>query len=110
MIARPKSLTLMLSLLIAAGCARAIEVNSEPSTVYAIEVHNPQNVDMIVSYDDGDGTRTLGTVRADGRERFVIAAPPTPRITITGRSSGGRTAGPIVVDLRLGTTTAVRLQ
>jgi hypothetical protein len=101
MIARPNSLALMLVLLATAGCARAIEVNSEPSTVYAIEVHNPQSVDMIVS---------LGTVRADERERFVIAAPPTPRITVTGRSSAGRVAGPIVVELRLGTTSAVTLQ
>ena len=93
-----------------AACARAVEVNSEPSTVYAIEVYNPQSVDMVVSYDDGNGTRTLGTVRAGTRERFVIAAPPAPSIQVSARSSSGRSVGPLQVGLTLGQTTQVRLQ
>ncbi len=101
---------LPLVVLLSAACARAVEVNSEPSTVYAIEVYNPQSVDMVVSYDDGNGTRTLGTVRAGTRERFVIAAPPAPSIQVTGRSSGGRTVGPLSVSLAQGQTTQVRLQ
>jgi hypothetical protein len=110
MFVRSSRFALAVLLLTAVGCARAVEVRSEPSTVYAIEVDNPQSVDMIVSYDDGDGARTLGTVRAGTRERFVIAAPPSPRITVSGRSSAGRTVGPITVNLTVGTTTLVRLQ
>lgn len=97
-----------LALPLVAACARAVEVNSEPSTVYAIEVQNTQSVDMVVSYDDGNGTRSLGTVRAGTRERFIIAAPPSPMIQVTGRSSSGRTVGPLSVSLRLGETTPVR--
>lgn len=99
-----------LAIPLVAACARAVEVNSEPSTVYAIEVYNPQSVDMVVSYDDGNGTRTLGTVRAGTRERFVIAAPPAPSIQVSARSSSGRSVGPIPVGLTLGQTTQVRLQ
>lgn len=99
-----------LALPLAAACARAVEINSEPSTVYAIEVYNPQSVDMVVSYDDGNGTRSLGTVRANTRERFVIAAPPSPVIQVSARSSGGRSVGPLSVSLTQGQTTPVRLQ
>lgn len=93
-----------------AGCARAVEVNSEPGTVYAIEVYNPHSTDMVVSYDDGRGSRTLGTVRAGTRERFVIAAPPQPSIQLNARSSSGTTSGPITVNLTMGQTTQVRLR
>lgn len=92
-----------------AACARAVEVSSDPGTQYAIEVYNPRSVDMVVSYDDGRGTRTLGTVRAGSRERFVIAAPPEPRIELTARSSSGSTVGPLTVSLTAGQTTQVRL-
>jgi hypothetical protein len=98
-----------LAIPLAAGCARAVEVNSEPGTVYAIEVYNPRSVDMVVSYDDGRGSRTLGTVRAGTRERFVIAAPPQPSIQLSARSSSGSTSGPITVSLSMGQTTQVRL-
>src|SRR5690606_8006424 len=93
-----------------AGCARAVEVNSEPGTVYAIEVYNPRSDDMVVSYDDGrGGSRTLGTVRAGARERFVIAAPPQPSIQLSARGVSGSTSGPITVRLTMGQTTQVRL-
>lgn len=101
---------LLALLLLTAACARAVAVTSEPSTVYRVEVENTQSTDMVVSYDDGNGTRTLGTVRAGAREQFVISAPPEPRITVEGRSSSGRTAGPIIVTLTRGSTTLVRLQ
>ncbi len=107
---RLQPVLVLLAIVGAAACARAVEVNSEPSTVYAIEVYNPRSTDMIVSYDDGNGTRTLGTVRAGTRERFVIAAPPGPTIQLTGRSSSGATVGPMTVSLTLGQTTQVRLQ
>lgn len=101
--------SLLALLVLASACARAIEVNSEPSTVYAIEVVNTRSTDMVVSYDDGNGVRSLGTVRAGATERFVIAAPPAPRIEVSARSTGGATVGPIPVSLTLGQTTTVRL-
>ena len=101
---------LLAVLLLATACARSVAVTSEPNPVYRIQVENTQTVDMVVSYDDGNGTRTLGTVRAGSRESFVISEPPTPRITVAARSSSGRTVGPITVTLTRGSTTPVRLQ
>lgn len=69
--------------LLAAGCARGVAVESEPAPRYALRVENAMPHPMIVSYDDGTGSRLLGTVPAGGDERFVIVDPARRSITVT---------------------------
>jgi hypothetical protein len=83
-----------------AACARSVQVGSGPGPVYAVEVVNSLGQDMIVSYDDGGGARTLGTVPAGATERFIITAPARTTVSIQGRTSAGtQTSGPYSVQL-----------
>ena len=64
------------------ACFGGIDVDSEPGPGYVIEVRNPHNEPMIVSYDDGTGVRLLGLVAAEGTGRFVITKPANLEITV----------------------------
>jgi hypothetical protein len=74
--------------LLLAGCAstRGVEVGSEPSTSYAIQVTNNRGSSVQISYTDGGNRIQLGTVASGGSERFIIASPQssgtTTRITV----------------------------
>jgi len=84
-----------------AACARSVEVRSEPTPTYPVEVQNTLSQDVIVAYDDGGGARTLGTVPAGATERYVIASPRNLSVSITARSATGeQTWGPFTVDLQ----------
>lgn len=108
-LARRASL-LFLALALAA-CARSVQIGSDPGPAYAVEVRNTLDQDMIVAYDDGGGARTLGTVRAGGSERFIIASPARQSIDISARNAGGtRSAGPYTVQLVAGQTPTVSLR
>ena len=66
---------------------------------------------MIVSCDDGAGTRALGTVLPGGIERFLINAPASTTVTIMARStSGADTVGPFTVRLSAASTPLIVLQ
>jgi hypothetical protein len=100
-----------IALLITASCTRAVSVGSEPRPVFAIQVRNALNEEMIVSYDDGTGARALGSVLAGGTERFVIASAARTTITVSARNAGGtRTAGPYTIQLAPGSTPLVTLR
>jgi hypothetical protein len=103
------ALTAVCALLLA--CSRAVSIGSEPSPVYAVQVRNSLGQDMIVSYDAGSGPAILGTVRANGSERFVITTRnvTTVRITATNQDRT-RTSGPYSVQLQAGTTPEVTLR
>ena len=75
-------LTLASLLFLATGCARGVTMNPELEETYAVSVDNRLGEPMIVSFDDGDGTRLLGTVGADREERFVIAGAAGLTITL----------------------------
>jgi hypothetical protein len=105
------TLALVAALALATACARSVQVGSGPGPVYAIEVRNTMPHDMIVSYDDGSGARTLGTVQASGTERFIIAAPGDLAIRVAARDAGGtQTAGPFPVTLQAAETPVVTLR
>lgn len=98
-------------LITGAACSRAVQVGSGPAPTYPIEVRNTLSQDVIVAYDDGGGARTLGTVEAGATERYIIAAPRTMTVSITGRAaSGQQTWGPFSVDLQAGSTRSVTIR
>lgn len=98
-------------ILLAGACSRAVEVSSGPAPTYPVSVRNALGEDVIVAYDDGGGARTLGTIRAGTTERFIIAQPATPRVSILARSvSGEREYGPFAVDLVAGETRSVTVR
>jgi uncharacterized lipoprotein YajG len=102
----------ILTILILAGCARGMSVESaSPGESYSISVENLTGVTMVVTYTDGRGDATLGTVNAGATERFIISAPSTSTIRVQGAAiSGGRRSGPYTVTLAQGATHTVRLR
>jgi uncharacterized lipoprotein YajG len=102
----------LLLLLVLAGCARGMEIGSpSPADTFSIDVENSTGVTMVVTYDDGRGTATLGTVSAGRTERFIIAAPANLSVTVRGEAiSRTRRAGPYRVTLVAGTPQIVRLR
>jgi hypothetical protein len=107
--ARPMALLLLL--LLFAGCARAMEVGSEPGPTYRLAVVNQLPVPMIVSYSEPRGDALLGTVPAGGTEHFVIAGSAAARVDVTARSAyGALSRGPYTVLLTAGQVQTVRLQ
>ena len=72
------------------GCAsmRGVEVQSDNSQSYAINVINARNSPVSVSYEGGGASRELGTVPAGQTERFVVISSSTA-ITLFTRSSTG---------------------
>jgi hypothetical protein len=96
---------------VSAACSRAVSVGTDPAPTYAIQVRNTLGQDMIVSYDAGNGPAILGTVRANGSERFVIASRTPGLITVTATDQNRtRTAGPYSVQLQAGSTPEVTLR
>lgn len=103
--------SVLLLAFVLAACSRSVQIGSDPGPAYAVEIRNTLDQDMIVAYDDGGGPRTLGTIRAGGSERFIIASPARQSITITARNAGGsRSAGPYSVQLTVGGTATVSLR
>ncbi len=101
---------LTLAIGLVAGCTRNVQVGS-PRPLYSIQVRNTLADEMIVSYDDGAGTRALGTVLPNGIERFLINAPASTTITVTARNTAGTdSVGPFMVRLSTGSTPLVVLQ
>jgi hypothetical protein len=106
-----RGLALVLGLFLLGGCARAVQVGSPPGATYPIEVQNTLPVEMIVSYDDGSGTRALGTVLPNRLERFIIAAPRSTTITVDATDvQGTRRSGPHTVSLVAGVAQRVTLR
>jgi hypothetical protein len=86
-------------------------VASDPRPTYSIEVTNESGTAMIVSYNDGRGDAILGTVTAGGTERFIIASPQSPAVTVTATNEARtHTLGPYSVRLVAGVPQPVRLK
>ena len=97
---------------VAAGCSRAIAVQSgDPTRSFSVEVTNETGVSMVVSYNDGRGDAILGTVASGRTERYIIASPANTSVAIRGAAtSGTRSAGPYTVSLTSGSTARVTLR
>jgi hypothetical protein len=78
------------------ACARSVAVGTQPGATYSIEVRNSFNEEMIVSYNDGSGPRTLGSVPAARTERFVIVPPSSSSISVSATNAARtRSFGPV---------------
>lgn len=61
-------------------CGRSAVVESAVS--YPMDVINPFPDAMVVSFDDGTGSRLLGTVAGGSTERFVVAGSAAETVTV----------------------------
>jgi hypothetical protein len=105
------ALTLAVLLLAGGGCARNLEIGSEPSPTYRIVVANDLNEDMIVSSDHAGSIGILGAVPAGRSDTFVLARPTSLDIQITARNaSATRSVGPLAVRLLPGQSVTIRLR
>ena len=91
------------------GCARSVALDTEPGQTYAVSVVNPMPHAMIVSFDDGSGTRLLGTVGAGRTERFVIAGSANQTVSIVAHDEAQTHTVRRTVVLAAGGTVEVRL-
>lgn len=94
----------------ATACARGVEMNPDAGQTYAVNIINEMPHAMIVSFDDGSGLRTLGTVGANREERFVVAIAERPTVTIVATDEADTHTVRNTVTLRAGGTVDVRLR
>ena len=102
-------LLVLAAFMIVAGCARSVDLSAEPGQSYAVEVVNPMPHPMIVSFDDGAGEQTLGTVPANGRERWVVAGASGRTVSIIAHDERESHTVRRTVTLVPGETVEVRL-
>lgn len=102
-------LALLVALVVITGCARSVELSSEPGQTYAVEIVNPMPHAMVVSFDDGSGEQALGTVAANGRERWVVAGASARTISIIAHDEHETHTVRRTVTLVPGETVEVRL-
>jgi hypothetical protein len=109
---RTRSIPLVLAVLLLAGCARAVAIESDaPGSAYTVFVTNSTSSTLDVSFNDGGDDRALGSVGAGRTERFIVASPRRTDITIAGAtSSGTRLSGPVRVTLTAGAGARVTLR
>ena len=76
--------------LVLMGCAsmRGVEVQSDSTESYRINVVNTRSSAVSVSYEGGGASRELGTVPAGRSEEFVVVSS-SPTITLFTRSTSG---------------------
>ena len=91
------------------GCARSVALDTDPGQTYAVNVVNPMPHPMIVSFDDGSGSRLLGTVGAGRTERFVIAGSANQTVSVVAHDEAETHTVRRTVVLQPGSTVEVRL-
>lgn len=90
------------------ACAGA-SMDSDLGQRYAITVVNELDEPMIVSLDDGDTARLLGTVGPDREERFVLHGTSSTTVTIVARDEADTRTLRRTVVLQTGRSVEVRL-
>jgi hypothetical protein len=101
----------LLLIVLASGCARALDIGTDAATTAAIEVLNETGTTMIVEYSAGAARATLGAVAPRATERFIITMPAGTTIAVSARNEAGtRTAGPYSVTLVAGATQSITLR
>lgn len=91
------------------ACARAVTLNEDAGQTYAVTVINELSQAMVISYDDGQTTRPLGTVQANQRERFVIAGASGTTVTLVATNQADTRTVRRTVVLAPGQTVDVRI-
>ena len=108
-IVRPLLVLLAALVLTGTTCGRGVSIESEAGPTYGLEVRNPNDFPLTVSYDDGTGPRLLGNVGANSGTRFVISRPASTTITIIGTDREGTQRARRQVTLRPGSSEVVSL-
>ena len=93
----------------ATACARGVAMNPDAGQTYAISVENEMPHPMIISFDDGESVRLLGTVGANRTERFVLAGSAARTVTIIAVDEGDTHERRRTVALDPGGTVDVRI-
>ena len=106
---RPVTLIAVILLAALTGCARGVDFDSDPGQTYAVNVVNTFSEPMIISFDDGNGARLLGTVEAGRSERFVVAGTAGGTISVIARDEADTRTVRRTVTLVPGGTVEVRL-
>ena len=98
--------------LVLGGCAsmRGVEVGTEPSRTFAIEVTNNRAGTVAISYTGTGVSGELGTVAPRATERFVIAMTEAGQITVVAKTTSGASAGNYPVTLQAGVTQRVTVR
>lgn len=91
------------------ACARGVTLNPDAGQTFAVNVINEMSHAMVISYDDGQTTRPLGTVGANQRDRFVIATADGTTVTIVATDQGDTHTVRRTVALSPGQTVDVRI-
>jgi hypothetical protein len=91
------------------ACSRGVNFDPEPGQTYAVNVMNQMPHAMIISFDDGSGTRLLGTVGGNRTERFVVAGAANPTVSIIARDEAETHTVRRTVTLVAGGTVDVRI-
>lgn len=100
------ALVLASTLSLGTTCGRGAVVESAVS--YPMDVVNPFPEAMVVSFDDGTGSRLLGTVSGGSTERFIVAGSAAQTVTIIAVDEDGTRTVRRTVTLR--PNQAVRVQ
>jgi hypothetical protein len=98
---------------LSAGACRTVLVTSDPgpAPTYSISVRNETADAVIVSYNAGRGDAILGSVSPQRAERFIIAAPASPTVTVRATNEArNRSYGPFTVNLVAGSTVPVTIR
>lgn len=106
------SFVVLMAAFLATGCAsmRGVQVGTEPSKTYAIEVTNSRGSTVTISYTGNASNGNLGTVAPGRTERFVIALNEPGQITVVAKTSSGASAGNYPVTLQPGVTQRITVR
>jgi hypothetical protein len=105
----PVPFLMILALMTASACGPAMELDTDPRQVQAINVTNALSHPMIVWFDDGTGERLLGTVAAGSTDRFVLGDTPAGTVSVIARDEGRTHTVRRTVTITPGGTGDVRL-
>ena len=93
----------------ACASTRGVEVRSDSSESYSINVYNARNTPVSVSYEGGGASRELGTVASGQTERFVVISS-SPSITLFTRTSTGAALSSYTVSLTKASPASVTIR
>ena len=94
------------------GCAsmRGVDVGSESSGNFYVDVTNSRSASITVSYSAGGDRVQLGTVSAGATQRFALPGGAGSSVTIMAVNSSGTTVGTYPVSIEPGSTRKITVR
>ena len=106
---RARTLFTAAALVLAGAACAGMSTDPDLGPRYGVTVINEMPHAMIVSVDNGETTRPLGTVGADREERFVLDGGAGTTVTLVARDEDDTHTVRRTVVLRAGQSVEVRL-